>query len=84
MMVLFTGDLAYDLQGPKYYSMLKYLQPLTSQVAFVATPGNHDTLYHEDTFVLFTKSFYTPQWREYFNYFNNIKIGNLLFISYNP
>lgn len=54
VLIIFTGDLAYDLQGPKYYSMLKYIQPLTSQLTLMAIPGNHDTLYHADTFLLFT------------------------------
>lgn len=54
VMVIFTGDIAYDLQGPKYESMLAYLQPVTSRLVFFATPGNHDTLYHADTFVLYT------------------------------
>lgn len=84
VMIIFTGDLAYDLQGSKYYSMLKYMQPLTSKITFVAAPGNHDTLYHADTFELFTKTYYTPQWWTYSNYFNKFTIGKLLFIFYNP
>lgn len=84
ILLIFTGDIAYDLQGPKYYSMLKYIEPISSKIAVIAAPGNHDTLYHADTFKLYTKSFYTPQWRQHQNYFNKIQIGRILFVFYNP
>jgi len=29
-----------------YIQMLKYLQPLTSFVPTIATPGNHESVYH--------------------------------------
>lgn len=32
-------------------------------MVFMVTPGNHDTVYHADTFELFTASFYSPLWR---------------------
>lgn len=41
-LILFLGDIAYDLIGDKYISMLKYIEPLTSRMAFMVTPGNHD------------------------------------------
>ena len=52
-MAFFLGDLAYDLQGPLYYSMLKHIEFITIKMVFMVTPGNHDTLYHSDTFKLF-------------------------------
>ena len=50
VMVLFLGDLAYDFIGEKYFSMLEYIEPITSRICFMATPGNHDYVYHEDSF----------------------------------
>ena len=83
-MTIFTGDMAYDLKGDKYYNMLKYISTITSKMVFMVTPGNHDTLYHNDTFQLFTFTFYTPQWKQYRNYFYTIQNSHLLFLSYNP
>lgn len=40
-MMIFGGDLAYDFEGQTYIDMLKYLQPITSQIVTIATPGNH-------------------------------------------
>lgn len=84
VMMIFTGDLAYDLQGPLYYSMLKHIEVITSRIVFMVTPGNHDTLYHADTFELFTESFYSPNWKHYYNYYYTMQFGNVVFISYNP
>ena len=61
-MLLFTGDIAYDLQGPHYRSMFKTIQLFSSQIVFMVTPGNHDTIKHADTYELFTESFYMPRW----------------------
>ena len=47
-MAIFLGDIAYKLQGDQYISMLKYMQPMTSRICFMATPGNHDTVHHKD------------------------------------
>ena len=49
-MLLFTGDMAYDLQGPHYRSMFKTIEPISSRLVFMVTPGNHDTLKHADTY----------------------------------
>ena len=49
-MLLFTGDIAYDLQGLHYRSMFKTIEPISSQIVFMVTPGNHDTLKHADTY----------------------------------
>ena len=46
VMVIFLGDIAYDFVGEKYISMLKYMQPITSRVCFMVTPGNHDYTDH--------------------------------------
>ena len=83
-MVVFTGDMAYDLQGKFYRPMLEMISELSSKMAFMVTPGNHDTLYHADTFELFTESFYTPRWKDYYNYFFTLQLGRVVFISYNP
>lgn len=40
-MMVFGGDLAYDFEGQMYIDMLKYLQPITSQIVTMGTPGNH-------------------------------------------
>lgn len=40
-MMIFGGDLAYDFEGQMYIDMLKYLQPITSQIVTIGTPGNH-------------------------------------------
>jgi hypothetical protein len=50
----------------------------------MVTPGNHDTLYHADSFELFTLSFYNPQWHQYYNYFYTLQLDKIAFISYNP
>ena len=50
----------------------------------MVTPGNHDTLYHNDTFELFTYTFYSPQWKQYLNYYYTIQNNHLLFLSYDP
>lgn len=39
--MLFGGDLAYDFEGQMYIKMLKYLQPLTSRIVTIVSPGNH-------------------------------------------
>ena len=46
-LTIFLGDIAYDFVGEKYFAMLKKIEPLSSRIAFMATPGNHDYLYHE-------------------------------------
>ncbi len=48
-MLIFGGDLAYDFEGIMYIDILKYLQPLTSQIPIICAPGNHDSVYHEDS-----------------------------------
>lgn len=53
-------------------------------MVFMVTPGNHDTLYHNDTFELFTYTFYSPQWKQYLNYYYTIQNNHLLFLSYDP
>lgn len=53
-MLLFTGDMGYDLQGPHYRSMLNMIAEISSKMVFMVIPGNHDTLYHDDTFELFS------------------------------
>ena len=58
--VTFVGDLGYDLEGDLYTSMLKYIEPLTKGMVWIGIPGNHDTTYHDDNFVLYTESFLTP------------------------
>ena len=83
-MIIFTGDMAYDLQGPQYRSMLEMIAPFSCQVVFMVTPGNHDTLYHADTYELFTESFIMPRWKEYLNYFYILKIGHVAITVYNP
>ena len=50
MLILFTGDIAYDLSGDKYYSMLKYIDVITAKIVFMVIPGNHDTQHYGDTF----------------------------------
>lgn len=60
VLVLFLGDLAYDIIGEKYIAMLKYIQPITSRICFMVTPGNHDYIYHEDSFELFAETFLSP------------------------
>ena len=40
-MMIFGGDLAYDFEGQMYIDILKYLQPITSQIVTIGTPGNH-------------------------------------------
>ena len=53
ILLIFLGDLAYDFMGEKYVSMLKYMEPITSRISVMVTPGNHDYIYHEDSFELF-------------------------------
>lgn len=85
-MLVFGGDLAYDFQGQMYIDILKYLQPITSQIVTLGTPGNHESVYHEDSLELFVESFYTPMWYKYFNYFSVTVIDahKLVIVSYDP
>jgi hypothetical protein len=66
--------------------MLIHIEPITSQIIWLVTPGNHDTVYHEDSLELFIQSFYTPMWYDYFNYFSLTELKNqkLVILSYNP
>jgi hypothetical protein len=57
---------------------------MTSKMAFMVSPGNHDVLKHKDIYKLFILSFYSPQWSDYFLYFYSFKIKNTVFLSYNP
>jgi len=85
-LLIFGGDLAYDFEGQMYIDMLKYLQPLTSSIVTIVTPGNHESVYHEDSLELFVESFYSPMWYKYFNYFSVIGLEShkLVFVSYDP
>ena len=83
-MVIFLGDIAYDFVGEKYISMLKYMQPITSRVCFMVTPGNHDYTDHQDAFELFMQTFLSPNWHNNFNFYYNMVIGHTIFISFNP
>lgn len=84
VLVLFLGDLAYDLVGEKYRDILIYLQPLLSRVCFMATPGNHDYVYHADSFELFAETFLSPEWSKYYDFYYNFVLGDVLFINYVP
>jgi hypothetical protein len=45
-MTLFMGDLGYELTDnncQKYKQTLQVLEPFTSIMPFMVTPGNHDT-----------------------------------------
>jgi hypothetical protein len=83
-LALFMGDLAYDFRGTKYFSMLRYIQSITSRVAFMVTPGNHDYVYHEDAFELFAETFLSPFWEKNFNLYYSLVLADVMFISYNP
>ena len=37
-------------------------------MVWISTPGNHDTAYHDDSFMLVTESFRDPLWNDYHNY----------------
>ena len=45
-MIVFLGDIAYDFNREKYKPMLKYIEPITSRIAFMVSPGNHEYVYH--------------------------------------
>jgi hypothetical protein len=69
-----------------YIQMLQYLQPITSSIPIIATPGNHESVYHEDSLELYVESFYSPMWHKYFNYFSfiGIEAHKLVIVSYDP
>ena len=50
----------------------------------MATPGNHDYVYHQDAFELFAETFLSPQWDSYYDFYYTFVLGNILFIEYTP
>ena len=64
--------------------MLKYIEPISSNICFMTTPGNHDYSYHLDTFELFAETFIAPEWSKYFNFYYNFILGDFMFINYVP
>lgn len=83
-LLLFLGDLAYDFAGEKYKEMLVYMQAITSIMCFMTSAGNHDNVYHLDTAELFTETFLSPKWSQFYNYFYLMKVGKVLFLNYVP
>lgn len=84
-MTLFMGDLGYELtdeNGLRYKQTLTALEPFTSIMPFMLSPGNHDT--QNSTYRLFTESFFSPYWDTNFNYFYALYLGGIEIVSYNP
>lgn len=50
----------------------------------MATPGNHDYIYHEDSFELFAETFLSPEWSKYYDFYYTFILGDVLFINYVP
>ena len=80
--MLLLGDLAYDLEGSSYVSFFKYLQPFSSQLALLMTPGNHESIKHKDIFQLVKHSFHSPFWEHFYGYFDMVQLGNYVFLGY--
>ena len=49
-LLLLLGDLAYDLEGQTYVNFLTYLSDFSSRIAILMTPGNHESIRHEDIY----------------------------------
>lgn len=49
-LLLLLGDLAYDLEGQTYVNFLTYLSDFSSQIVMLLTPGNHESIRHEDIY----------------------------------
>lgn len=81
-LMLLLGDLAYDLEGSSYISFFKYLQPFSSQLALLLTPGNHESIKHKDIFQLVKHSFHSPSWSHFYGYFDMVKLGSHVFLGY--
>lgn len=85
VMLLFLGDLAYELTDgncKKYRDLLVALEPYTSLMPFAVNPGNHDT--HRSSYHIFTSSWFSPYWHRYYNFFYWLQFGEVEIVSYNP
>lgn len=78
VMTLFMGDLGYELtdeNGVRYKQSLQALEPVTSIMPFMLSPGNHDT--QNSTYHLFAESFFSPYWETNYNYFYAMYFGGI-------
>jgi hypothetical protein len=50
----------------------------------MVSPGNHDYVYHEDSFELFAETFLSPEWSKYYNFYYTFIVGDVMFVSYSP
>jgi hypothetical protein len=82
-LLVILGDLAYDLEGDTYIRFFEHSQPVTSQMAMVLTPGNHETTKHKDLFTIVQESFYSPYWNRFYGYYDIFSAGEFVFLGYN-
>lgn len=69
-MMIFGGDLAYDFEGQMYIDTLKYLQPITSQIVTIGTPGNPESVLSWRQSGIIRLEFLQPNVVQIFNYFS--------------
>ncbi|CAK72337.1 unnamed protein product (macronuclear) [Paramecium tetraurelia] len=89
--VLFTGDMAYDLESKNCQqgdNWLRNLSVFTSRYPFMAAPGNHDwgnntyfDFFRANFGSLFLKEYNT---QHYLNDFFSFDVGMVHFIQFNP
>ena len=54
---------------------MEAIENITSVVPFMVSPGNHDT--RNQSYRLFTHTFFSPYWEKYYNYFYSLKLGSV-------
>lgn len=51
--MILLGDLAYDLEGQTYINFFKEIEQISRRIVILFTPGNHETIKHEDLFYIY-------------------------------
>lgn len=86
MMWIYLGDIGYEMiddNCQRYEQVLKAIEPITSTVPYVTTPGNHDT-HNKVVYTLYTNTFFSPFWNQTYNYFYSLNFGGIELVSFNP
>jgi hypothetical protein len=81
--LLHAGDLAYDLhqlQGRRAKAFLKLVEPLSSALPYMATPGNHEAAAN---FSHFRALWTMPAWADTQNLYYSYDVGPIHVVSFN-
>lgn len=81
--IVFLGDIAYDLEsksGDTGNDFLEFIKPITSNIPFMATPGNHE---YKNKMKDFKKRFFLPLNQVTENLYYSYELNKAHFISIN-